>query len=88
MTTCGMINGQNISRSRRLNIDKSLLNDYVYLIGATTFTTRPLRVQAKRKNKPKEKQMLEVTSAAIEQIGGYFTNREPEPIRVFLNEGG
>ncbi len=32
--------------------------------------------------------MLEVTSAAIEQIGGYFTNREPEPIRVFLNEGG
>jgi hypothetical protein len=32
--------------------------------------------------------MLEVSPAAIEQIGGYFTNREPEPIRVFLNEGG
>ncbi len=32
--------------------------------------------------------MLEVTPAAIKQIGSYFTNREPEPIRVFLNESG
>ncbi len=32
--------------------------------------------------------MLEVSPAATEQIAGYFTNREPEPIRIFLNEGG
>ncbi len=32
--------------------------------------------------------MLEVSPAAVEQIAGYFTNREPEPIRIFLNEGG
>ena len=32
--------------------------------------------------------MLEVSPAATEQIASYFTNREPEPIRIFLNEGG
>ncbi len=32
--------------------------------------------------------MFEVTPAAIEQIAEYFKGRDPQPIRVFLNEGG
>ncbi len=32
--------------------------------------------------------MLEVTSAATQQIAEYFKDKEVLPIRVFLNEGG
>ncbi len=32
--------------------------------------------------------MVEVTPAATEQIGQYFKGRDPQPIRIFLNEGG
>jgi Fe-S cluster assembly iron-binding protein IscA len=32
--------------------------------------------------------MLEVTSAATEQIAAYFSDKEIQPIRIFLNEGG
>lgn len=32
--------------------------------------------------------MVEVTPAATEQIGEYFKGRDPQPIRIFLNEGG
>jgi Fe-S cluster assembly iron-binding protein IscA len=35
-----------------------------------------------------EETPLEVTPAATEQITEYFRGREPQPIRVFLNEGG
>ena len=36
----------------------------------------------------KEETMLEVTSAATEQIQAYFNGKEVSPIRVFLDEGG
>lgn len=32
--------------------------------------------------------MLEVTESAINQISEYFKDKEPSPIRVFLNESG
>lgn len=32
--------------------------------------------------------MLEVTEAATKQIGEYFKDKEIQPIRIFLNEGG
>lgn len=32
--------------------------------------------------------MFEVTPAATEQIAAYFKDREVQPIRIFLNEGG
>jgi hypothetical protein len=32
--------------------------------------------------------MLEVTTAATEQIAEYFKGRDVHPIRIFLNEGG
>ena len=35
-----------------------------------------------------EDTMLEVTSAATEQIAEYFKGKEIVPIRIFLNEGG
>lgn len=35
-----------------------------------------------------EATQFEVTSAATEQITEYFRGREPQPIRIFLNEGG
>jgi len=31
---------------------------------------------------------IEVTTPAQEQIGEYFKDREIQPIRIFLNEGG
>lgn len=32
--------------------------------------------------------MLELTEKAKEQFAEYFKNREKQPVRVFLNEGG
>ncbi len=32
--------------------------------------------------------MIEVTTAATEQIAVYFNDKEVRPIRIFLNEGG
>ncbi len=32
--------------------------------------------------------MIEVSPEATEQIATYFKDREPSPIRIFLNEGG
>jgi hypothetical protein len=32
--------------------------------------------------------MLEVTQTASQQLNEYFKGKEPEPIRIFLNEGG
>lgn len=32
--------------------------------------------------------MLEVTSAATEQIAAYFDGKKVMPIRIFLNDGG
>ena len=32
--------------------------------------------------------MIEVTPAATEQIAAYFSDKEVQPIRIFLNEGG
>jgi len=32
--------------------------------------------------------MIEVTSAATEQVAEYFKGKEVSPIRVFLNSGG
>jgi hypothetical protein len=32
--------------------------------------------------------MLEVTTAATEQIAEYFRGKEVTPIRIFLHEGG
>ena len=32
--------------------------------------------------------MVEVTNSATQQIAEYFKDREVEPIRIFLNEGG
>lgn len=32
--------------------------------------------------------MLEVTTAATEQISAYFSGKDVKPIRIFLNEGG
>jgi Fe-S cluster assembly iron-binding protein IscA len=32
--------------------------------------------------------MLEITQAATQQITEYFKNKEVQPIRIFLNEGG
>jgi hypothetical protein len=32
--------------------------------------------------------MLEVTPAATQQISEYFSGRQVQPIRIFLNEGG
>ncbi len=43
-------------------------------------------------NKIKAKEVImsdiEVTTPAQEQIGEYFKDREIQPIRIFLNEGG
>ena len=32
--------------------------------------------------------MLEVTQAATQQIAEYFKDKEIQPVRIFLNEGG
>ena len=32
--------------------------------------------------------MLEITSAATEQIAAYFDGKKVMPIRIFLNDGG
>ena len=32
--------------------------------------------------------MVELTESAREQIAEYFQNKEINPIRIFLNEGG
>jgi hypothetical protein len=36
----------------------------------------------------KEDTMLEVTTAATEQIAAYFSDKDVRPVRIFLNEGG
>lgn len=32
--------------------------------------------------------MVEVTQAASEQIAEYFKDKDPMPVRIFLNSGG
>jgi hypothetical protein len=32
--------------------------------------------------------MVEVTPAATQQVAEYFKDKEPSPIRIFLNSGG
>jgi hypothetical protein len=32
--------------------------------------------------------MLEITPAATEPIAAYFSDKDIQPIRIFLNEGG
>ncbi len=32
--------------------------------------------------------MIELTDSAKEQIDGYFQDKEPTPVRIFLNSGG
>jgi Fe-S cluster assembly iron-binding protein IscA len=32
--------------------------------------------------------MLEITPAAQKEIAAYFEGRDPQPIRLFLQEGG
>ena len=32
--------------------------------------------------------MVEITEAATEQIAEYFKDKDPSPIRIFLNAGG
>ena len=36
----------------------------------------------------KEDVMLEVTEAATKQIADYFKDKEVQPVRIFLNQGG
>jgi hypothetical protein len=32
--------------------------------------------------------MVEVTPAATQQVAEYFKDKDPSPIRIFLNSGG
>jgi len=32
--------------------------------------------------------MIEVTESATTQVAEYFKGKDPQPIRIFLNEGG
>ena len=56
--------------------------------GDDRFTLSLIKIKNNLENALRRSKMLEVTPAATEQIAGYFTNRDPEPIRIFLNEGG
>jgi hypothetical protein len=33
-------------------------------------------------------QMVEITPAATQQVAEYFKDKDPSPIRIFLNSGG
>lgn len=32
--------------------------------------------------------MINITQSAIDNIAAYFTDKQPSPVRVFLNSGG